>query len=104
VFGKLDYLYAEDSKIYELTEPAVWEPRTLLTFITNSLRLGLLDFWVAIELCTCKYFKYCSHNVGVCKHCSALDYYLRLQAKILNDVEEQIEESAPEEIILCSDL
>jgi len=29
---------------------------------------------------------------------------LRLQAKILNDVEEQIEESAPEEITRCGDL
>jgi ribosomal protein L37AE/L43A len=53
--------------------------------------------------CACKDFVYRSQNVGACKHCFALDYFLQLQTKILRDVEEQIEESAPEEITLCPD-
>ena len=34
----------------------------------------------------------------VCKHCIALDYYLRFQTKVISEVEEQIEYSIPNEI------
>jgi hypothetical protein len=56
-----------------------------------------------VFVCTCKDFEYRSAEVGLCKHCFALDYYLRLKVKVLSDVETQIEESAPAEIILCPD-
>jgi hypothetical protein len=51
--------------------------------------------------CTCKDFEFRSHDVGICKHCFALDYYLRLQIKVVNDVEQEIERSVPKEITLC---
>jgi len=65
-----------------------------------AARLQRLDGTLS---CTCRDFEFLSHNVYACKHCVALDYYLRLQVEILNDVGVQIEESAPEEITLCPD-
>jgi hypothetical protein len=50
---------------------------------------------------TCKDFEYRTHMIGNCKHCFALDYYLRLQGKVSGDVEEQLVEQAnPEDISL----
>src|ERR671921_2728648 len=53
--------------------------------------------------CTCKDFQYRNDKFGDCKHCYALDYYLKLQVKVLEDVEEQIEQATPNEIRLCPD-
>ncbi|MGI0014426.1 MAG: IS6 family transposase [Nitrososphaera sp.] len=51
--------------------------------------------------CTCKDFSYRNHIVGDCKHCIALEYYLKLKAQVVSDIEEQIEQATPEEIKLC---
>jgi transposase-like protein len=50
-----------------------------------------------------KDFEFRSDRYGNCKHCHGLAYYLQLQVKVLEDVEEQIEQSIPEEITLCPD-
>lgn len=51
--------------------------------------------------CTCKDFEYRNHLVGDCKHCIALDYYLRIKSQVASDIEQQAEQSTPEEITLC---
>jgi hypothetical protein len=53
--------------------------------------------------CTCKDFEYRNDRFGNCKHCFALDYYLRLQVQVFNDVEKEIEKAKPEDITLCPD-
>ena len=51
--------------------------------------------------CSCKDFEFRSVEVGLCKHCFALDYYLQLQSKVINDVEQEIDRAVPKEITLC---
>jgi transposase-like protein len=51
--------------------------------------------------CTCKDFTYRNNVVGDCKHCFALDGYLKLKVQVVSDVELQIEQATPEEITLC---
>jgi transposase-like protein len=55
--------------------------------------------------CTCKDFEYRTHMVGNCKRCFALDYYLQLQVKVIDDVDKQLVEQTvtPEDITLCPD-
>lgn len=45
--------------------------------------------------CTCKDFEYRNDRYGDCKHSYALDYYIHLQEKVLDDVEEQLEQATP---------
>lgn len=51
--------------------------------------------------CTCSDFLFRNHIVGECKHCIALDYYLRLKTQVAIDIEKQTDQPIPEEITLC---
>lgn len=51
--------------------------------------------------CCCKDYQYRTHLVGSCKHCLALQYYLKIKSQVAADIEQQTEQSAPEEITLC---
>lgn len=53
--------------------------------------------------CCCPDFAYRNHLVGDCKHCIALDYYLKLKAQVISDIETQVEQATPQEITLCPD-
>jgi transposase-like protein len=87
---------AQQAEIKQLSEN-VWQvPSQSGNGFYEVSRLGESGY-----ACTCKDFTYRNHVVGDCKHCVALDSYLKLKAQVVTDIEQEVEESTPEEITLC---
>src|SRR5437867_2707990 len=87
---------AEHAEIKQLSEN-VWRiPSQSGNGFYEVTRLGECGF-----ACTCKDFIFRNHIVGDCKHCFALDSYLKLKVQVVTDIEQKVEESTPEEITLC---
>jgi transposase-like protein len=88
------YKISQSSNIKQISEDTWIIPSQTGNGLYEVTKLG------QTYVCTCKDFAYRTDKVGNCKHCFALEYYLKLQVQVPQDVRDNY---SPKEITLCPD-